>query len=77
MLILGLITGLVLGALLMNLVVEEERKLRYEAEERAVTHFRKLNNIEHILKVSNKKKENYFITLDKIKRELVRPANQN
>ena len=68
MFILGLIGGFCLGALVMNDYLEEEKKERYGAEERALTHFRKLNNIEYILKNSDKKKENYFITVDKIKR---------
>ena len=39
-----------------------------EAETRAVIHFTKLNKIENILKQSEITKENYFETLDKIKR---------
>lgn len=68
MFIVGLIIGFCLGALVMNVYLKDERKERYNAEERALIHFRKLNDIEYILKNSDNKKENYFITLDKIKR---------
>ena len=39
-----------------------------EAETRAVLHYRKVNKIENILRQSETTKENYFETLDKIKR---------
>ena len=48
---------------------ELEQELE-NAEERAVTHFRKLNAIEKILKESDKTKEPYADTLIKLK-ELV------
>ena len=47
---------------------KELREQLYEAETRAVTHFRKVNKIENILKQSDITKENYFETLEKIKR---------
>lgn len=39
-----------------------------EAETRAVIHFNKVNKIENILRQAEIIKENYFETLDKIKR---------
>ena len=47
---------------------EELEEELMNAETRAVTHFRKVNKIEKMLKYSNDTKENYFITLDKINR---------
>lgn len=54
----------------MVLGIETKKDLRNqleEAETRAVTHFNKVNKIENILKKSDETKENYFITLNKIK----------
>jgi hypothetical protein len=53
------------------MIFETKKSLREqleEAETRAVIHFTKLNKIENILKQSEITKENYFETLDKIKR---------
>ena len=53
------------------MIFETKKDLRNqleEAETRAVIHFTKLNKIENILKQSEMTKENYFETLDKIKR---------
>lgn len=47
---------------------KELREQLEEAETRAVMHYRKLHKIENILKKSEITKENYFETLDKIKR---------
>ncbi len=55
---------------------EDLRKQLEEAETRAVTHFNKVNKIEHILKSSDVTKENYFVTLDKIKKVIFPNANQ-
>lgn len=47
---------------------KKDLKERLEnAETRAVTHFRKLNEIEYILKESEKTKEPYAVTVIKIK----------
>ena len=51
--------------------IKELQEEKYNAEIRAVTHFRKLNEIERILKESDKTKEPYAETIIKIK-ELVR-----
>ena len=59
---------LVLDIIAEIFLIRRLEKERDDAEDRALTHFRKLNNIEYILKNSDKKKENYFITVDKIKR---------
>lgn len=58
----------------MFLRFETKKDLRNqleEAETRAVTHFNKVNKIENILKKSEETKENYFITLNKIKEVIV------
>ena len=58
----------------MILGIETKKDLRNqleEAETRAVTHFNKFNKIENILKKSEETKENYFITLNKIKEVIV------
>ena len=50
---------------------ETKKELRKEAElaeERAVTHFRKVNQIEMILKNADRNHEMYYETLYKIKR---------
>ena len=47
---------------------KELREQANEAEGRAVIHFSKLMKIENILKQSDETKENYYKTLDKIKR---------
>lgn len=63
----------------MILGIETKKDLRNqleEAETRAVTHFSKVNRIENILKYSEATKENYFITLDKIKKVIFPNANQ-
>lgn len=63
----------------MFLGIETKKDLKEqleEAETRAVTHFTKVNKIENILKHSDATKENYFITLDKIKKVIFSNANQ-
>ena len=58
----------------MVLEIETKKDLRnqlVEAETRAAIHFNKVNKIENILKNSEKTKENYFITLNKIKEVIV------
>ncbi len=53
--------------------METKRELREElenAELRAVTHYRKLFKIENIIRESDKNKELYAFTIDKIKRVL-------
>ena len=57
---------------------ETKKELRAElenAEQRAVTHFRKLNQIEMILKNADKNHEMYYETLYKIKRVIFPNAN--
>ena len=57
---------------------ETKKELRAElenAEERAVIHFRKLNQIEMILKNADKNHEMYYETLYKIKRVIFQNAN--
>ena len=48
-----------------------------EAETRAVIHFNKVNKIENILRNSEVVKENYFETLDKIKRVIYSTSNSD
>lgn len=51
--------------------METKKQLREgweNAELRAVTHFRKLNEIENILKRADRTHEMYYETVDKIKR---------
>lgn len=51
--------------------METKKELREgweNAELRAVTHFRKLNEIENILKRADRTHEMYYETVDKIKR---------
>lgn len=58
----------------MFLGIETKKDLRnqlVEAETRAVTHFNKVSKIEGILKTADITKENYFITLNKIKEVIV------
>ena len=68
---LGFILGFVLGVIIFFIcVMNDVNKVEYErynAELRALTHFRKLFEIEQIIKESDDKRENYFITIDKIK----------
>ena len=62
----------------MFLGFETKKDLRehlVKAETRAVTHFSKVNKIESILNYSDETKENYFITLDKIKKVIFSNAN--
>ena len=57
---------------------ETKKELRKEAElaeGRAVTHFRKVNQIEMILKNADKNHEMYYETLHKIKRVIFPNAN--
>lgn len=54
---------------------KELRKEAELAEERAVTHFRKVNQIEIILKNADKNHEMYYETLYKIKRVIFPNAN--
>lgn len=58
--------------------METKRQLREEAENaelRAVTHFRKLNKIEQILKNADKTHEMYYETVEKIKKVIFPNAN--
>lgn len=58
----------------MILGIETKKDLRnqiVEAETRAVTHFNKVRKIENILRTADITKENYFITLNKIKEVIV------
>ena len=58
----------------MLLGIETKKDLKNQLEEaktRAVTHFSKVNKIENILKIADITKENYFITLNKIKEVIV------
>ena len=57
-----------------SMKLQELEEENYNAEKRAVLHFRKLNKIESILKNADMHKENYFVTLDKIK-EVITTAN--
>ena len=50
--------------------IKRLKEERDNAEQRAFTHFRKLNKIENIIKESDKNKELYYVTVMKIKREL-------
>ena len=62
----------------MFLGIETKKDLKEqleEAETRAVTHFTKVNKIENILKKSDATKENYFITLNKIKKVIFSNGN--
>lgn len=57
---------------------ETKKELKREAvlaEERAVTHFRKVNQIEIILKNADKNHEMYYETLYKIKRVIFQNTN--
>lgn len=59
---------------------ETKKELRAElenAEQRAVTHFMKIDKIEKILKNADHNKEMYYVTLDKIKRVIFTNANLN
>ena len=47
------------------------------AEMRAVTHFKKLNAIENILKESDKTKEPYAVTVSKLKELVYNYHNEN
>ena len=58
----------------MFLGIETKKDLRnqlVEAETRAVTHFNKVSKIESILRIADITKENYFITLNKVKEVIV------
>lgn len=58
--------------------METKKQLREEAENaelRAVTHFRKLNQIEIILKNADEKHEMYYETVQKIRRVIFPNAN--
>ena len=53
------------------------KEQRDDAEARAVTHFRKLNKIENILKESDRTKEPYVDTVIKIKELVYNHHNEN
>lgn len=58
--------------------METKKQLREEAENaelRAVTHFRKLNQIELILNNADKTHEMYYETVEKIKKVIFPNAN--
>lgn len=69
--ILGLVIGIILMTILASGKMSELLDENYNSELRAVIHFRKLNKIENIMKHSDEIKENYFITINKIKKALV------
>ena len=59
---------------------ETKKKLRAElenAEQRAVTHFRRLNEIERIIRIEEIKKTPTVYIVDKIKRVIFTNANLN
>lgn len=59
---------------------ETKKELRAElenAEQRAVTHFRKLNEIERIIRIEEIKKTPSVHIVDKIKRVIFTNANLN
>ena len=64
---LGFILGLIISFICVMNDVNKVEDERHNAELRALTHFRKLFKIEQIIKESDDKKENHFITIDKIK----------
>ncbi len=56
---------------------ETKKELKDElvnAEERATIHFRKLNQIENIIKSADKNHEMYYETVRKIKNVIYQPA---
>ena len=56
------------------MLIETKKKLKEDlinAELRAVTHFRKLNQIENIMRRAEVSKEMYYDTLQKIKEVIV------
>lgn len=85
-LIAGFGAGFLLRTILNNSIVEdltEENEELYketwsgkEAEERALEFARKIKTVEDILIDGDIKKENYFITIEKLKKELFQTTNQ-
>ena len=75
MFILGMILGIVIGMFIIVLISEnslnEEIKEHYNAELRAITHFRKLQSIERIINTSEATKEPAVFIVDKIKEVIV------
>lgn len=68
---LELFIGYIMGVFVIRYFSKKEigkiKKMENRAEQRAIIHFKKLNQIEKILKESEIKKENYFKTIEKIK----------
>lgn len=75
MFLLGIILGILIGMFLMACVsINNENKIeneQYNAELRALTHFRKLQEIERILRKATIEKEPAVFTVDKIKEVIV------
>lgn len=75
MFIVGMFLGIVIGMFIIALLSEnslnEEIEEHYNAELRAITHFRKLQAIERILEKAKETKEPAVFIVDKIKEVIV------
>lgn len=75
MFILGMLLGIVIGMFIIALLSEnslnEEIEEHYNAELRAITHFRKLQSIERIINTAEVTKEPAVFIVDKIKEVIV------
>lgn len=78
--ILTLFVGFVLGILIHLILtctsIEDLDGERWKAEQRALIFVRKIKTIEDIVKDGKANKENYFVILDKIEKELFQTSNQ-
>ena len=63
----GMLVGILGCSLTMNTEINDLLEEKYNAELRAVTHFRKLFNIEILLNKAEAEKEPAVFTVDKIK----------
>lgn len=75
MFILGILLGIVIGMFIIALLsvdtIKQYDNERYNAENRALIHFRKLQDIERILEKAKETKEPAVFIVDKIKEVIV------
>lgn len=73
----GTLVGMVLIATVRMGQIDDIMEQGYNAEYRALIHFRKLFKIENIIRQAEKDKTPAVIVLDKIKKEVIQSANGN
>ena len=74
--VIGVLFGMIILAITTSSEISNLQEESYNAEKRALIHFRKLFKIENIIKQAEKDKTPSVIVLDKIK-EVIQSANEN